>query len=138
MRKYYNPTVVISKPLMVVTGVDPHRFGFPGAFEAAFTVKVDGLGVGHDDVLVEIFVARDEHLHDPRADTAAAVLRKDKEMRVIDDEVAIRNRVAEANEPAVIPGSNKRVGSVESLQEQVRFFGGGPIIRAIESENRLA
>jgi hypothetical protein len=121
--------------LMVVPGVDPHGFGFAGALETALAVKFEGARIGHDDVLVETFVTRDEQLHNTAADPAAVIFGKDQEMRVIDHEVAVGNGVAKADECGVVPRRDQGVGGVERFKEEVGLFGGRPIVGAVEGED---
>lgn len=91
---------------MIVTGVNPHRFGFAGAFEAAFSVEIQGLGIGHNDVLVKVSVAGDEHFHDLFSNSAMAIFGKDKEMRIVNHEMAVGNGIAEADQSRSIPGGD--------------------------------
>ena len=87
MAKPYNPKVAVARfrvtlSLVIVPGVNPHRFGFASALEAAFAIEIEGLGISHDDVLVEVFVAGGEHFHDLFSNSAAAIFGKNKKMRI--------------------------------------------------------
>lgn len=107
---------------MIVPGVNPHWFGFTRPLESAFAIKIERASVAQQHVLMEAGVAGNEPLHDGPPDAAPLILGQHQKVRIINDEVAIRNRVAQAYEPCFIPRRHQRVGIEERLMKDLRFL----------------
>lgn len=62
----------------------------------------------------------------------ALVFRQDEEVRVVDDQVPIRNGVAEADQFGAVPSAKDRVRAFEGVAQGVRDFCGRPIVGGVE------
>lgn len=90
--------------LVIVAGVDPHRLRLASPSEPALTIELDRAAVRNEHMLVKAFVALHQAPHQFRSDTAPLIFGENKQVRIVDNEVAIRNGVAESDERDVIPG----------------------------------
>ena len=103
--------------LVVVPCINPHRFGLSSALETELAVEVESASIGSEHVLVEAFVASHESAHKLSADAAPLIIGMDEKMRVIDDKVAVRNGVAEADETLAVPSRDERMRAEQSAMQ---------------------
>jgi hypothetical protein len=88
---------------VVISGVNPHRFRFSGSFKPHGLIKIDGVNIRCQHLLVKVRVSAFHRFHHFSADPLALVLRVDQHMRVVNDEVAIRDCIADTDKPARYP-----------------------------------
>lgn len=69
-----------------------------------------------------------------RADAAALNVWVHEKVRQVGDEVAIRNRVGEANQGSILPGGDKCMGVREDTHERFGFVCGGALDGAVERD----
>jgi len=100
---------------VISAGVDPHGLGLSGLGEAAFFVEGDGVLVGDEDALVKVLVFGEEACDNFFADALTLVGGMDEEVGEVDDEVAVGDGVAKANEVFVVPGGNEGVRVEEAF-----------------------
>lgn len=94
---------------VIVASVNPHRLGFSGAREAAFSIELDRAAIGDQNVLVKPLVFRNQSAQDFRPDPLTLAIGMNKQMRVVDDKKAIREGFAEADQLIVHPCGNYAV-----------------------------
>src|SRR5688572_25823260 len=104
-----------------MAGINPHRFGLPSALESALAIKVYGSSVGNEHVLVKTIVSCHEHLHQARPDASALILWKHEQVWVVNDQAAVRDGVAESDEPRAIPSRDQRVRRQQRFVQQLWF-----------------
>ena len=92
---------------MVMARVNPHRLSLPGALEATFAVKVECTTIRNDHVLMKALIASHKSAHKLRTDAASLIIRVNEEVRIVNDEVPIRNRIAETDKPLIMPSREK-------------------------------
>ncbi len=102
---------------MVVSRINPHRFGFAGALKSTIAVELDGASVRNEHVLVKALVARHEPPHEFRANATPLIFRKDEQVRIINNEVTVGNRVPESDEPRAVPCRDERVRGTKGLEQ---------------------
>src|SRR5882672_4314523 len=95
----------------------PHRSGFARALEPAFTVERDRLRLGDQDVLVKSAISLHQSFHQLSSNAPTLELGQHQEMRVIHDQVSIRNGVSQAYERALDPGRDDGMRALERAHE---------------------
>lgn len=107
--------IILGGILVVGAGVDPHGLGFAGLGKATLFVEGNGVLVGDEDALMEVLVFGEEACDNFFADTLALVGGMDEEVGEVDDEVAVGDGIAEADEVFVVPSGDEGVGVEEAF-----------------------
>src|SRR2546430_977984 len=79
---------------MVTASVNPHRLGLACALESALAIGIQSASVGNKHVLMKPLIPRHEPSHEFCADTAPLILRQDEQVRIIDNQVTVRDGIA--------------------------------------------
>ena len=108
---------------MVMASVNPHRLTFPCALESALAVKVECSSIRNNHVLVKSTIAFHKLAHQFRTDAACLIIRVNEQMRIVNDEVPVRNSVAETDKPLGVPSGEKRVRTKQSTMEHIGLSG---------------
>ena len=77
-------------------------------------------------MLMEALVVGHQHLHQPRADAATLIFRMNQQVRVIDNQVAIRYGVAQTHEPVAVPSGDQRMRTQQRLVQFHWLLGRRP------------
>src|ERR1051325_9949783 len=109
--------------LVVVAGINPHRLGLTRSLESALPVEIPSAPIGDEYVLMKSIILLHESVHQLGADAAALVFWQHEQMGIVNDQIAIRNCVAETDELCIIPGGHERVRRKQRLVQQLRLFG---------------
>src|SRR5258705_8286742 len=107
--------------LMIIPGIDPHWFGLTRANESTFAVEIDCASVSDDDVLMKIGITVHKAAHQFPANSTPLILRKYEQVRIINNQVSVRNRVAEADKSLTIPSRHQGMRSKEGFMQQLGF-----------------
>src|SRR5271170_8089467 len=118
---------------MVMACVNPHGLGLARTLESAPAIKIHSASICDEHLLVESLVASHEPLHQLSADAASLIPRKHEQVRVVNDQAAVRNGVAKSDKHAAIPGGNQRVRSQQRLVQQIGLLCRRPLVGAIKS-----
>src|ERR1700680_4616568 len=102
----------------VMACINPHRLSPARTLKSALAVKVQGAPVRDEDVLMKSLIPRHEATHELRADAAPLIIWKHEQMRIVNDQKSIRNRVTKSNKLAPFPSRNQRMRSQQRLVQQ--------------------
>jgi hypothetical protein len=91
---------------MFSASINPHRLCLTGPREAAFLEELDSSPVGDQDVHVESLVPASQLAEDFRADPTTPEVRVYQQVRVVNDQVPVRERIAQPDKPILSPGSD--------------------------------
>ena len=86
-----------SSLIMIVAGINPHRLSPPGSLKSALAVELNGPAVGDQQVLMKASVTRQETPHQFRADPTLLIFRVHQQVRIVNDEMTVGNRVAKSD-----------------------------------------
>src|SRR5437870_2581811 len=112
--------------------INPHRLGLAGALESALAVEFYRPSVSDEHVLVKTIVTSQEHLHQARPNAALLILWKHKQVWVVNDEVAVRDGVAQSDKLSASPSRDQRMRGQQRLAQQLWFFRGRPTVGAVK------
>ena len=90
--------------LMVKTTIYPHGFCFSCPRKAAFLVKCSCSIVCYKDVLVEISIFCDQAFHQLGSNSLSLVIGMNKQVRIIYDQMSVRDCIAQSDELVTFPG----------------------------------
>src|SRR5438128_5216711 len=107
---------------VIMTFVNPHRFGLASALKSALAVEIQSPSIGNKHVLMKSLIARHQSSHELCADTTALIFRQHEQVRIVNDQVAVRNGVAESDELRAVPSCNERVRREQRLVQQIWFL----------------
>ena len=95
---------------VVMTGINPHRLRFTSSLESALAIEVNRPPIGDEHVLVKTSITRHEPAHQLGANASALVIGQNDQMRIINNQKAVRDGVANSDKLAAIPGRKQRMG----------------------------
>jgi len=108
---------------VVMACINPHRFGLSSALESELAVEVECASIGGEHVLVKAVVASHESPHKFGADATPLILGMNEKMRVINNEVAVGNGIAEADKSLAVPCGENGVRAEQGAMQQVGLLG---------------
>ena len=79
---------------MIMACINPHRLCFTGALKPALAIKIESASISDKHVLMKSLVPQHKPPHELGANAAALITWKHEHVRVIDDQVPVRNGVA--------------------------------------------
>src|ERR1051326_6515263 len=86
---------------------------------------------------MKALIMRHKHLHQARTNATSLIIWQDKQVRIINDEITVRNGVAKPDQFGAIPSRDKRMRSQQCLVQQIGLLRRRPLIGAIKSQNAL-
>src|ERR1700736_3378301 len=104
---------------VVMACINPHRLSPACTLKSALAVKVESTPVCDEDVLVKSLIARQEPPHEFCADATPLIIREHKQMRIVNDQITIRDSVTKSNELAAVPSRNQRMRSQQRFVQQL-------------------
>src|ERR1700686_4431625 len=101
---------------VIMACINPHRLSAACTLKSALAVKVQGAPVRDEDVLMKSLIPRHEATHELCADAAPLIIWKHEQMRIVNDQIPIRNRITKSNKLAAFP--SQRMRSLQGLMQQ--------------------
>ena len=92
---------------VIMAHVNPHGLGFARSLESTFAIEIQSAPVRSEHMLVESLITRHEAAHQLCANAAPLVLWQYQQMRIVNNEVTIGNRVAKSDKFRAIPSRDQ-------------------------------
>jgi len=122
---------------MVFTSVNPHRFRFAGTAEPTFLVERNRRSIRNKHMLVKIAIFRDQPSHQLLTDSLSLVIRENQQMRVVNNQMPVRNRIADASQNVARPRRHPCVRIKKCIVQLSWLICRRPRVCAVKSQDLI-